>query len=268
MRTCDNCGRPVLESDVICWHCGYELQPPPADAAPAAEASEDDAEEVPQAFPLPATVAYGLLTAVLILAALFVMQSLGQQPVVALNPETSSAGWTAVTDAALRFTLDLPDEWTWRLTTDTQPFTLDDELVAGVPLATAVAPFGDLVDDTEILLVAASDDTAVPGFLVVARSQRLSALTAEEAASFLDTLSDADVEVVATSSTTNLAGLPQVRYGLNHPNVGQQCENLYVPLADASYLVGACGPRITRYQLVFANILDSFQPLGRSVQVR
>ncbi len=44
-RTCDNCNRPLLETDTICWHCGHKQPLPVKREAPPEHFNKERAEE-------------------------------------------------------------------------------------------------------------------------------------------------------------------------------------------------------------------------------
>lgn len=260
---CENCGKPILETDVQCWHCGWPVpQQAKLPHTPADEETLPPQEKAESAAPAPfsraSTVAYGTLTAVLILAAVWMLTSLSRAPIVAQNPSTSSADWTAVTDPQQTFTLDLPRDWSWDWTVPGESPPLGQQF----PLDTAAAPFGTLVDDATLLLVAESNDTAVPGFFTLTHSDRLRSLTPAEAVSFVTSGELEGISVEQAEVVENLAGQPQARFILRHAN-GQQCAQLFTAGDDGGYVLGLCGPadRYERYRLIFGNILDSFQRL-------
>ena len=92
---CPNCTQPVLDSDTLCWHCGYRLTAVPTTAPPLpANPRPSDPKKAETAiggaaphptppaplstanYPLTTIGIYTLLTLVLILTMLLVMRTL------------------------------------------------------------------------------------------------------------------------------------------------------------------------------------------------
>jgi hypothetical protein len=93
---CPNCSQPVLGSDTICWHCGWQL-PERKTKKPEPETIRKAEEQRP--FPLSAVIIYTALTIAVIMATLLVMRSLGQKPLDAGGAEAQPGrGWVSATN--------------------------------------------------------------------------------------------------------------------------------------------------------------------------
>jgi len=189
----------------MCWHCGYEIAP---STAVAATIPSTIAAEEAEPFSLSTVSVYGALTAVIIIGILLTMRSLGQRPLVLLNPDTNvNLGWTPITDPNLHFTFDLPPEWTLFSNLDVEQEANFAALLAGEPqLATAVAPLGIEADDTELQMIMMADKaegvTAVPGFVTIARSTVLRQLSLEDTIRFTQQ-NNGDTTIVETNLFTS-----------------------------------------------------------------
>lgn len=268
-QRCDNCGKPVLQGDTICWHCGRQL----AVRDTAVADKPVDPEELPdQSTPVKVLV-YGGITAVLLLSLLAIMTIFSRRPVIALAPETRGVQWAVVDGADGRFTLDLPAGWTWEVIpldegraryeeAVTQTAGTDTETAADV--ATAVAPFGPLAPDTELRLIAASADTNQPGVLVVLQSDRLNRLSVADAVAAVRSGDLGAFEALEATTAVGLDGRQQARFMLRYDN-GLRCVQRFVPVADTGFVASACAPdgRYPLYDVAFTTILDTFQTLYR-----
>ncbi|MCA9934804.1 MAG: hypothetical protein H6662_12825 [Ardenticatenaceae bacterium] len=270
-QQCENCGQPVLSTDTVCWHCGWKLatevkaEPPPTEKPRKVLAAQPTQANNAEPYQLTAIAVYGTLTLLLIVALLLVMRSLGRQPLVTVNADTRLGNrWIPVTGTDQSFTLDLPQGWAWLDVADGQFATT---LAESVRWETAVYPLHAIAEDADLLLLAGSGDTvsADDGFVVVARSQRLSVLTPEQAQQMVSQ-SGEEVEVVNTAVSTNLNRAPQAQFTLHLlvSNESLRCQQLFVPQDDAAYLAAACAGdgRYPSLSSSFADILASFQPLN------
>ncbi len=258
-RRCENCGKLVLNTDIICWHCGWQIAPSPAgnsESVETAAVQESDEEEILAMFPRPAILAYAGIAAVSIFLLLLTMNALGKAPIIALNANTRGSGWQPVSDAAQAVGLELPAEWTWELVN--MPLA-DDE--SDIKWETAVAPLGPLAPDTEILLVGAND----PAFLVVANSPRLGQISPQQAVTALQTEAFDNLTVEETRLVNNVAGQLQADFLIKHPDGDIQCRQRYFTASGEGFLAAVCTPANAagRFNKQFNDILLSFQPLER-----
>lgn len=277
-ESCPNCGKPVLPTDIVCWHCGYELpkRPKPRPAAKPAKGDstlgspargQSPAQMEAVEYDLRALAVYGLLTLVIIVALWMVMRSLSRQPVLVRSAGIGlGADWVTVTDIDLRYRLSLPTEWQWLDVAYRDQNELLDKLIERQPyIGLALRPLGDTAGDVGILAVGVGaqvlEDSTPQPFVVVAQSGRLRD-TAPQAA--LDLLTSQALPVTEQGVDTHLAGQTQARFNvLDMPNA-YQCRHLFVADENAAgYLVAACAPqsRFGTLQRDLDEILDSFQLL-------
>lgn len=270
-ETCPNCGKPVLPTDTVCWHCGYTLparpKAKPAAAPRPSRARSADAKP-PADYDLRALAVYGLLTLGIILALWLVMRALGQQPLL-----VRSAGlrlgddWITVTDTDLRYTLSLPADWQWLDAAYRDQSEMLDTLLGRQPyIQRALRPLSGGAGDVDILGVVVGaptlEEVEPQPFVVVARSEALRGLSPQEV---LDRLAAEALPVSDTAIDTRLSRQPQARFTtLDTPNQ-ERCRHLFVADDAAGYLVVACAP-LTDFPTLrrtLDDILDSVQLLQR-----
>ncbi len=237
-RICDNCHRPVLDSDTVCWHCGWKLSPiiPEPGEEEAASDKEEAQAETLQSTPIPLTIYYGGLTILIIMALIWLMNSLAKNPtIVQLGPESSE--FVLVQDPLRRFTISIPDNWEWiwekDLTGDpaAASFIEDTRL-----LDQAGEPLGSLVADNEQVFLAGNDST----FLLIMASERLNKLTGEQIVSSLSQETFKDVLVENARQAQNSAGEMVALFDVNHDVPPIHCRQLWSPGTITAYLVSAC----------------------------
>jgi hypothetical protein len=184
---CENCEQLALDSDVVCWHCGQPL-------LGREETTEEEvqvSESWQQSVSLSSLGAYLGLTLVVIVAALLVMRSLGQQPLLQVNRGVRPPdGWQRISDTERSFTFWLPKEWYWYDESDPEQKPAFREEVESNPLYQAsMSPLGAEVDDVELMFVALKpgiEDEETAGFVVIGRSETLNRLSYEDALTFLN----------------------------------------------------------------------------------
>lgn len=270
---CENCGQPALETDTICWHCGHSL--PRHRNKPegkAADTAVSPSQPLSATLPLPRIAAYGGLTLVIIIALLWVMQTLGQQPqVVQSLGDTLPPGWTAVTDYNRQFTLNLPAQWTVLDRYEPQQeAAFIAELRQNDPYQTVLAPFDAAADDRQLLLLAQADqtevETAVPAFILVTRSRQLNQLTPQQMTNLLQA-SPAEIDLQRANLEVSVNGREQITYITAMPYRDQllRCQQLFYNDDPDSYLIIGCVSKdgYSVYTNLFHDILVSFQPLLR-----
>ncbi|MCB8965407.1 MAG: hypothetical protein R3E31_18540 [Chloroflexota bacterium] len=270
-NNCGNCGQPVLDTDTVCWHCGQALTAT-AVAKPAKPVNIMAAAEAEETLPFTAVAVYGTLTAVLIIAMLLVMHSLGQKPLVLVNPRTQARGeWLPVTAYDQQFTVDLPVEWVWLEADDPQFASL---IASSDWWETAVYPLAAIAADADYRFVAMPDeiDTPTDGFVVVMYSRRLGAVTAVQSIALVeqsDTLvaqSGTNFEIVDAGTETSFTGTEVARFLLVLPDaVGERlrCRQEFAPASNGSYVIAACAPeaKFGEFAPIFMDTVASFQPL-------
>ena len=266
-RTCENCNRPLFDTDTICWHCGQQqstpAQPEPTPEQPSSNNALDDDPE-PETEPVSSTliIFYGGLTAVIVLALLLTMRSLGQSPMVSLKPDSAQGEWVSLSAPDNSFTIEIPAKWDWQFLQrieNTPPGK--DVLEIEGSFVLAVTPLGDLVPDIEYLLKAEHDSS----LLVVARSERLNRLTPQQAATSLQGEQFENMTVTEASLIQGAKGEQKAHFSLMHLDTPLHCDQYLVPAPSETYVVATCSltesydqQRDTRQ-----NILDSFSPHPR-----
>jgi hypothetical protein len=272
--SCPNCGKPVLEADTVCFHCGYPLPrrpkpgrppatPPKRDRPPADAAGEAEID-------LRALAVYSLLTVAVIFGLWLVMRSLGRQPILVRSAGIDFDGnWVAVTDVDLRYTVSVPTAWQWLDVAFRDQDTLLEQVIDRHPyISRALRPLGDTAGDVEILGLAVGtqdlEDSTPQPFVVIGQSGRLGEITPQAA---LDLLVGQSLPVAEAEIDTHLAGQPQARFTVSDAEYAYQCRHLFVAggSGENGYLVAACAPQ-TQFATLrrdFDDILDSFQLLER-----
>jgi hypothetical protein len=282
---CENCGNPILATDTVCWHCGWQLPKRPkqsraktpspgraraARLRPAGEAAEPGVSTT-EAYDLRAIAIYGALTLLILLALLSVMRSLGRQPILVASADLRlGADWTAVTDSELNYTVSLPAGWEWLDGTFRQQQALVDELVSTAPdIRWSLTPLGEVAGDQELLAIGFQpqppETEEPPTFVAISRSHRLGQVTPQQALELLAEQSLPSLPIAATDLVENIPGQPQARFSLLDNSRQVQCRTLFVTGASAAFLVTACAPQ-QRFGLVqrdLNDILDSFQLFQR-----
>lgn len=261
-RTCDNCRRPVLETDTVCWHCGWKLSPTaPAKEKIAAANEEEGQESELEPTPLPLIVFYGSLTVLIIVGLFLLMNSLGQSPTIT-STDPSSTEWVTLTDPERQFTVNIPVRWQWAFQDEDQT----QMVLAGVEeldtwTAAAIDPLGTLVSDNVNLLLAGDDSI----LLVVMRSDRLNRLTPQQAVASLGQEVFEGILVGDTRQVQNKSGEDAAVFTIKHDEPELTCRQMLIPAPTAAYLMAVCTTTINneQYEDEFNSILDSFQLLSR-----
>ncbi len=101
---------------------------------------------------------------------------------------------------------------------------------------TGVAPLGDLVPDIEYLLVAEDEGS----LLVLARSARLSRLSAQQAVTALQGESFENVTVTDARLIGDAPGIERAFFTLNHLDKPLQCDQLFIPASPDAYVAAVC----------------------------
>lgn len=257
-RTCDNCRRPVLDTDIVCWHCGWKLTPTaPPPKKLKAQAAEEEQEQALEHTPMPLVIFYGGLTLLVIIALLWLMNSLAQSPTIfGEGPQTSE--WVTLTDPDQRFTIRVPLHWQWFFQDELQTQTDDGRLLENEQwLAAAGAPLTSLVPDSEQIFMAGNESI----LLVISRSNRLNRLTAEQSVASLTQESFPGIVVEDARQAQNSAGEIVAMFTITQVNPALRCRQLLLPGQSTAYLVSACAANEDAAQFLdeFDLVLDSFQ---------
>ncbi len=262
---CANCGQMALETDGKCWHCDEPLPGREHAARKRVRVRESWARDGGPA----AIAVYGGLTVLVVLAALLVMRSLGQKPQLQVRlGNRTPPGWTFLPGGDGRFTVTLPDTWTWFEGAIPAEAEALESLIQGdnrLPMATH--PLGAETDDMQILFAAEGQpgDPDSSLFMVVAASDRLNLLTYDEALAFLlkdnsdlgevrfvDNFDKSHVSIIATTPLDDSS------------EAAIRCRQQFVLGREVSLLASLCAPAgdYAAYGDHFDEIMASFQHLG------
>jgi hypothetical protein len=269
IRTCENCSRPLFDTDTICWHCGQkqslpsQLESTAEQEQPSSDSTiEDDPEPEPEPVAPVLTLFYGGLTVVVALALLLTIRSLGQSPIVTLKPDSSQGEWVSLTSLDKSFTIDIPAKWGWQFLEEKRAkSSITDLLENDNRIMTAITPLGDLVPDVEYLLVAQNDSS----LLVVARSERLNRLSAQQAVTSLQEEQFDNIIVTEADLIQAASGEAKAVFTLKHKDTPLQCDQYFVPGSSETYVVATCSliESYKQQQGDFETILDSFSIKSR-----
>ena len=265
--SCPNCNQSVLPTDTICWHCGYQLTAQSKKSSVSAEG--ETAVTLTEPFSLSAVMVYSGVTAVLIIALLFSMQSLGQHPLVLLNPDTNvNTGWQPITDQAIQFTLDIPPTWqSFEKANPQEREAFTALLASDEQLATAVTPFSTAISDIEILMIVVSEYkeqmTQLPSFVVMARSEEIGRLTLDETIALAQ--QNTAITISKATKFESFVGDIRAAITLEMPQTPTRltCQQHIITSSTDTYIVAGCAPeaRSTVYDEPLTKILSSFQTL-------
>jgi uncharacterized OB-fold protein len=261
---CENCGHQALDTDNSCWHCGQPL--------PGRENSGRKKVKARESWTRgsgPASVAmFGGLTIAVIVAALLVMSSLGDQPQLQIRLGTRvRPDWTFITAANDLFTVTLPDTWTWQDGTDPATAGALRKLLDGDQrYQLAAHPFGAETEDMTVSFLAQGPQpgTGKPPFMIIANSPLLNRLTYDEAVTFLRN-SDYNLQEVRFVDDFDKSHVSII---VSTPiddatDEAIRCRQQFVLGQNESLLASMCAPagRYTAYSNQFNEILASFQHL-------
>ncbi|MCA9920297.1 MAG: hypothetical protein KC445_20215 [Anaerolineales bacterium] len=202
------------------------------------------------------------LTAVSFLLLIFTTRAIGQAPLLRFGGNnTPLTGWQPITDSQLTFTLNLPVSWqAIELTTDPSAQTMP-------PLPTLADSFTGLVADSELLFLGLDEaETAVSHpFVLIAQSQRLTQLTAQQYIAYAQTQFPDTLEILDAAVTTNDLGQMkgQLHFNLLLNDNQWRCTHQFLPSNTTAFLLTTCADinQFTDQQTTFEAILLSFQPL-------
>jgi len=266
-RTCENCSRPLLDTDTVCWHCGQKQPLPAQPESPPDQIGKDLAiEEDPDPEPDPVPPAlifyYGGLTAVIIVAVMLTVRSLGQRPIVTLNLDSPQGDWVTLTSPGKSFTIDIPANWDWQFQEGKRTNSSSEDLLehdSGV--VAAVTPLGNFVTDFEYLFAAEGDSN----MLVVARSERLNRLSPQQAVTSLQEESFDNITVKEARLVQATEGEEKAFFKLEHLDIPLQCDQYFVPGSEETYVVSACSlaESNNQQQEEFNKALSSFNVRSR-----
>jgi hypothetical protein len=265
-RRCPVCDQPLLEDETVCWHCGHaagQASPAAATAPPAGPrraTAEADVRLSPKLF-------YGVLTAVIIAAALYLTAFLGRQPLAHGSRTDLPAGWVWLTSGQNDFTFFVPATWEVRQAMgDEETATLTALVHTTDGLARALQPLSRLDYQLRVTLYARGPlpvEQTEPGFVLVARSRALNKLAAGDLVNLAVTAAE---ELGVTLAAAGEVVLFDQRYVYVDAItiVGEQrqrCQQQLFHGTEEMLWITACGPPEDRFQRDLAAILGSFQRL-------
>lgn len=243
-RKCENCGQPVLQSDVTCWHCGLQLPPPEAEPIFPAEEMEDlDDEQGGSDGSYFQILFYAVLTAVIALALLLLIRSLGKQPRLAAGFELDDTPAMELFAPDGSFSIEVPPELVWYFPQAKRGQGEEAAQMAGNPqFEAALQPLYGLASDGQLLLLAQAES----GILVVGRSGQLGQLTVEEVVGSLASEHFPEGAVLVTKKGNNRAGSKLAIATLEQEDPPRVCRQVFLPdagsanLAKGAYLAAIC----------------------------
>lgn len=270
INKCEHCGQTVMATDSQCWHCGRLLRP----GKPGTPTKQPQlATAVPETNPpmpsLATILLYVGLTAVSLLILVATTRAIGQAPLFLFGSNTiTPRDWRPITDRRLLFTLNVPETWQ---SIDLERASEAPALKSSPPISAVTDTFASLVADTELILLAA-EDTAVfptgsPVFVLIAQSQRLQQLSADEIISYAHQQLPLNITIVEENTLPNPKNL-QTQKGVLLIEIQQgervwSCLEHFVPASHSTYLVVTCTSfaKFPAHLNDFEAILRSFQPL-------
>jgi len=273
---CPNCGQSILETDTVCWHCGWKLPRRTGAKIKPAPAHLDETDQQPYSLKLIA--GYGVITGLVIVAALLVIAALGNRPRVITTEDTKlKPGWTAVTDRSISFTLNLPDGWVFQEPAGPQEsLLLTDQIESDALMRATISPFGRFDSNLSLRLLAANGpirESRPNSFLIIVEDNRQKQLSLNEAVALLEN-STPGLVILRTDVGESLRGEPQANFlvrvvGGNPPTSLLRCQQEFVRSDPASFILSACAaPSV--YPALSTNlhdILASFQLLSGAFQM-
>ncbi len=236
-RICDNCGQPVLRSDVACWHCGARLALLAAEA-PAESAEPQIEEEGEESHGTPRQIIfYAIMTAVTALALLFVIRSLGRQPRLGANMDLGEVVAIELAAPDGSFTIEVPEDIIWYF-----PQVGHGRNEAAAQLAgegqfeQALQPLLSLTEDSQRLLIGQMEN----GILSIVRSQRLGGLAVDNVVASLGNESFPGSSVLSTRKSRNRQGSALASLTIEQLDPPQICRQHLLPDKQGAYLSAIC----------------------------
>ncbi len=253
-RVCENCGQPVLQSDTACWHCDARLAPAEPTAVAAAEQS-DEAEGSEGAPPVQ-ILFYVVATAVIALALLLVIRSLGQQPRLSTSFETDEVRAVELSDPEGSFTLQIPDEFIWYFPqVDRGKNGTAAQMAEDPQFGSAAQPLLELAPDSEFLLLAQGDSAV----LTITRSERLGRLTVDNVVRSMNGETFPGSTILTAEKRGGSAGSNLAAITLEQSDPSMICRQHFLPEPGGATLASICSnpEQFERQAVLFETILNS-----------
>ncbi|HSH03611.1 MAG TPA: hypothetical protein VLL52_13915 [Anaerolineae bacterium] len=264
---CPNCGEIGVAGDRRCWQCGTALTA--VAAATVVDADErgetavahthDDEPLTEEWMFARLVIVYGGSALFFFGLALIMFYYLGQQPKVQVNNWRLVEGWQAYLAGQDHFAIELPTDWDyWDAYGPVADEVRREAVVANPYYAQAMVPWVGVVDDLELLFVAAEDDLAtleVPArFVLVARSRQMKGLNVRETAEGSETTSTVRYEDNFARSHW------RIFHNMTLLGEANQClQNIY-DSKEERIVVAVCFVQASGFSGRAVTILDSFEP--------
>jgi hypothetical protein len=262
---CENCGQQALDTDVVCWQCGRPL-PGREEAAPERLPVKESWQQDLSVSSVAMAVG---MTVIVIVIALLLMRSLGQQPLVQVRFNTRTPpGYTVIHSGDRAFTLALPESWRWIDAGEPGgPAELDALLQAENRYALATHPAGADLEDVTPVFIAQGEPAAgeiEPPFVVLAWSRQLNRLSYEELQAYLENQPEIVTETRYVDDYAKSHLSADVRLAGQDPGPERlRCRQQIVLGEAQALLLSMCGQadRFGANQALFDNIAAGFQRL-------
>jgi hypothetical protein len=259
---CENCGQKVLATDSQCWHCGVSLSRPTIQQSPSpSTAVEGDV----LTFSLSAFLQYASIIIIIIIAILFVMQSLSRQPLIVTNPRVPRpAGWIPVTDQAQQFTLNIPAEWQWFERSNAAQQSQFTERLNQPSFKDVRTTLEEVDAKINFIMIGSNQagDLETESIFLVAESTRLRQTSADQVKAIIQ---EQYADVTEMELVYGITGsiYPSFILDSSTANVAHRCQHQIAPGFHATYWIAICAQllKFPGYRDEAQRILDSFQPI-------
>ncbi len=261
---CENCGHSVLETDTVCWHCGWKVTRPKRDITPSAQATKRERDLPP--ISLSAIAIYSTLTLVVFISILFVLGSLGKQSLnrIEVAEVPSLPGWLSITDQNQNYTISLPPDWEWLEKHNPQQQAKFNEMVLGNPQFQAVImPYEDPLPELQLIALATIKQRENQNFLLIARDVYPNQPDITEVISLLNQqdLNNSALEMMEMDdSGGDQQGLLQTEF--IDQTQSYRCLQKLIQVPQATFLLSGCSASEQ-----FQNQLENFQTILNSFRL-
>lgn len=219
----------------------------------------------------PSTIGIYLASTIfVIVAALLLMRSIGEEPLVQVRLGTRQPpGWRIFTQADKLFTLDLPGDWrSLDLGVPEQATEIESLATSSDLFPRALEPWNVEVDDLSIIFLAFGPEVPVDlpdPFIVIGRSDTLSRLSYEGALQYLGGSDFAIREAVVVDDfdKSHLRVLVDIPVGAGEGDA-LRCRQQFVRSRQDAVILAACvqASDFAVHEALFASALTAFQWLA------
>lgn len=278
VKRCAKCGQTVLQTDIVCWHCGAQQTGTDQEGRTAPEPNGQKevestiavsvrnsgntavSEEPPLS--LTAVAVYAAITIFCFIIILLILQYLSRQPIFLINPTISrEEGWQAVTDGNKQFTVDIPPNWTYLENENNLPV---DSFVKELNPLEAQTVFQNLEENLagDIVPYMLVQTNAYPAFLLITGSPGLQPATSTQLTALIE---HSDWEILRIDEVE----LPQnenridASFYLDANGDQLRCALQMTPHKTERFVVVGCAPKDDFQQVaeVLTKMMLLFQPL-------